>query len=60
MGRGVVLQSLMAGLAFAIGPSPYALFFLALSAWGFITVLRTTSAEVWAAVPQSFKERFKR
>jgi hypothetical protein len=49
MGRGAVLQSLMAGLAFVVGPSPYALFFLALSAWGFITVMKTTAQEAWSA-----------
>jgi len=58
MGRGFVLQSLMTGLALALGPSPYALFFFALGAWGFTSVMRATANEVWAAVPQSFKDRF--
>ena len=59
MGRGVVLQSVMAGLAFTIGPSPYALFFLALSAWGFVTVLRTTAQEAWSA-SEPLRARFTR
>jgi len=60
MGRGFVLQSLMTGLALAIGPSPYTLFFFALGMWGFASVMRTTATEFWSAVPESFKNRFKR
>lgn len=59
MGRGFVLQALMTGLAVALGPSPYALIFFALGAWGFGSVMIATAKEVWAAVPQSFKDRFK-
>jgi hypothetical protein len=59
MGRGFVLQALMTGLALALGPSPYALFFFALGFWGFASVMIATSKEIWAAVPQSFKDRFK-
>jgi hypothetical protein len=55
MGRGFVLQALMTGLALALGPSPYALFFFALGAWGFASVMLATAKEIWAAVPQSFK-----
>jgi len=60
MGRGFVLQTVMTGLALSLGPTPYGLFFLALGGWGFLTVMRTTSAEVWSVVPESFKNRFKR
>jgi hypothetical protein len=60
MGRGFVLQALMTGLSLALGPTPYGLFFFALGAWGFIGVMRATLAEVVAALPQSFKDRFKR
>lgn len=60
MGRGFVLQALMTGLAFSLGPSPYALFFFALGFWGFASVMRATATEFWAAVPESFKARFKR
>lgn len=59
MGRGFVLQALMTGLALALGPSPYALFFFALGLWGFVSVMIATAKEAWAAVPQSFKDRFK-
>ncbi|MBI5245711.1 MAG: hypothetical protein HY923_00910 [Elusimicrobia bacterium] len=59
MGRGVVLQTLMTGMAFAIGPTPYALFFLALGAWGFITVMRTTAQEAWSA-SEGLRARFKK
>jgi hypothetical protein len=55
MGRGFVLQALMTGLALALGSSPYALFFFALGAWGFASVMLATAKEIWAAVPQSFK-----
>ncbi|MEQ1919127.1 MAG: hypothetical protein ABL955_08015, partial [Elusimicrobiota bacterium] len=58
MGRGFVLQSLMTGLALSLGPTPYGLFFFALGMWGFVSVMRATAAEVWASVPQSFKNRF--
>lgn len=60
MGRGFVLQSVMTGLALSLGPTPYGLFFFGLGMWGFVNVMRTTSAEVWANVPESFKNRFKR
>lgn len=60
MGRGFVLQGLMTGLALALGPSPYALFFFALGMAGFGLVLLATAKELWAAVPQSFKDRLKR
>ncbi len=58
MGRGFVLQTVMTGLALSLGPTPYGLFFLALGMWGFITVMRTTAAEAWAYVPESFKKNF--
>jgi len=57
MGRGFVLQALMTGLALALGPSPYALFFFALGAWGFGLVMLATAKEAWAAVPDSFKTK---
>lgn len=60
MGRGFVLQTLMTGLALALGPSPYALFFFGLGVLGFASVMRTTATEFWASVPESFKSRFKR
>lgn len=60
MGRGFVLQALMTGLALALGPSPYALFFFALGMAGFGLVLLATAKELWAAVPQSLKDRLKR
>lgn len=60
MGRGFVLQTLMTGLALSLGPTPYALFFFGLGMWGFATVMRTTATEAWAAVPESFKNRFKK
>jgi hypothetical protein len=60
MGRGFVLQGLMTGLALALGPSPYALFFFALGMAGFGLVLQATAKELWAAVPQSLKNRLKR
>lgn len=60
MGRGFVLQALMTGLALALGPSPYALFFFALGMAGFGLVMLATAKELWAAVPQSLKDRFKR
>lgn len=60
MGRGFVLQTLMTGLALSLGPTPYALFFFGLGMWGFFNVMKTTSAEVWSVVPESFKNRFKR
>lgn len=50
MGRGFVLQSLMTGLAVALGPSPYALFFFALGLCGFGAVMLATGKEVWAAI----------
>ena len=59
MGRGFVLQALMTGLALALGPTPYALFFFALGMWGFGMVLLATAREIWAAVPQSLKDRLK-
>lgn len=59
MGRGFVLQALMTGLALALGPSPYALFFFALGMWGFGSVMIATAKELWAAVPQSLKDRLK-
>ncbi|MDP3543747.1 MAG: hypothetical protein Q8T11_14860 [Elusimicrobiota bacterium] len=60
MGRGFVLQALMTGLALALGPSPYALFFFALGMAGFGLVMLATVKELWAAVPQSLKDRLKR
>jgi hypothetical protein len=60
MGRGFVLQSLMTGLALALGPTPYALFFFALGMVGFALVMSTTATEIWAAVPQSLKDRLTR
>ena len=60
MGRGFVLQGLMTGLAVALGPTPYALFFFALGMWGFASVMRATANEVWTALPQPLKDRFKR
>jgi len=59
MGRGFVLQALMTGLALALGPSPYALFFFALGMWGFGSVMIATAKELWAAVPPSLKSRPK-
>lgn len=59
MGRGFVLQALMTGLALALGPSPYALFFFALGMAGFGLVMLATAKELWAAVPQSLKDRLK-
>ena len=57
MGRGFVLQALMTGLALALGPTPYALFFFALGMVGFALVMSATAKEIWAAVPQSLKDR---
>jgi hypothetical protein len=57
MGRGFVLQALMTGLALALGPTPYALFFFALGMVGFALVMSATAREIWAAVPQSLKDR---
>lgn len=59
MGRGFVLQALMTGLALALGPTPYALFFFALGMVGFALVMSATAKEIWAAVPQSLKDRLK-
>lgn len=50
MGRGFVLQALMTGLAIALGPSPYALFFFLLGLAGFASVMYATAKEVWAAI----------
>ncbi len=50
MGRGFVLQALMTGLAIALGPSPYALFFFLLGLAGFASVMYATGKEVWAAL----------
>lgn len=49
MGRGFVLQALMTGLAIALGPSPYALFFFALGLAGFAAVMFATGRELWTA-----------
>jgi hypothetical protein len=57
MGRGFVLQALMTGLALALGPSPYALFFFALGAWGFSSVMLATAREIRAALPDRFKRK---
>jgi len=59
MGRGFVLQALMTGLALALGPTPYALFFFALGMVGFALVMSATAKEIWAAVPQALKDRLK-
>jgi len=59
MGRGFVLQALMTGLALALGATPYALFFFALGMVGFALVMSATAKEIWAAVPQSLKDRLK-
>lgn len=59
MGRGFVLQALMTGLALALGPTPYALFFFALGMVGFALVMSATAKEIWAAVPQALKDGLK-
>jgi len=55
MGRGFVLQSLMAGLALTVSNPYFALTFAALAAWGFWDVLSTTVREAWSQLPEAVR-----
>ena len=60
MGRGFVLQSLMAGLALSL-TNPYAvLTFTALAAWGFWDVISTAAREAYLLLPEAVRSRLSR